>query len=125
MHVWNPDEDSSQDIIDILEVHNEEEDLLEKLGIARKPNSKPYEDLDDKEKQEWDERMQQNKENEIEVNKLIKEAKEKLRVASIAADNAVKEVENLRLEKIQRGFDIETEKGRDVIIEKNYLDDVE
>ena len=70
-------DNSSKDVIDCLEQHDENETLLEKLGIKLK-KGKTEDQMNDDELKVWRKAQRENEENQAKANEIVKAAKDRL-----------------------------------------------
>ena len=62
------------DIVDRIEEHNEEENLLDKLGIKPKPDKLQWEDMNAKEKEDHEKWKEELAEHTKKADKLIEDS---------------------------------------------------
>jgi len=62
------------DLVDRIEEHNEEENLLDKLGIKPKENKLQYEDMNAKEKEDHEKWKEELAESTKKADKLIEDS---------------------------------------------------
>lgn len=115
-------DESSKDVIDMVEEHDDEEDLLDKLGLSTK--IKDPMKMTIKQKEEFEQKQIEDKDNREKADEIIRIAKKKLADIKIEFERTVEELKDLKEKVIARKADVEKEKERGPQIEAEYAEKV-